>query len=113
MMKFCYSIDDKQAGKFISFLALGILVALDKKLISIDEAEGFVFKPYLVKLLEQIGSDERVTEIINLGCELDDVECLIPEHLQTSIDELIQKTITVISQSENLGRLVDREIKVV
>ncbi|MCS4544425.1 hypothetical protein AB6H26_05845 [Providencia hangzhouensis] len=41
------------------------------------------------------------------------MECLIPERLQASIDELIQKSITVISQSETFGRLVDREIKVV
>lgn len=113
MMKLCYSIDDKQASKFISFLTLGVLTALDRNLISIDEAEGFIFKPYLAKLLEQIGLDKKLIEIINLGCELDDVECLIPEQLQASIDELIQKTITVISQSESFGRLVDKEIKVV
>ncbi|MEX6203927.1 hypothetical protein AB6G29_17775 [Providencia hangzhouensis] len=41
------------------------------------------------------------------------MECLIPEWLQSSIDELIQKSITVISQSETFGWLVDREIKVV
>ncbi|MDT2037142.1 hypothetical protein SGI36_19390 [Providencia rettgeri] len=40
------------------------------------------------------------------------MECLIPEQLQASIDELIQKSITVISQSETFGRLDDGEIKV-
>lgn len=50
-MRLNYSISDKQASKFISFLTLGVLTALDKNLISIDEAEGFIFKPYLAKLL--------------------------------------------------------------
>ncbi|MBO1916064.1 DUF3969 family protein [Providencia rettgeri] len=52
-------------------------------------------------------------EIINLGCELEDVECLIPEQLQASIEELIQKTITVISQNEDFDRLIDKEINIV
>ncbi|MDI9093423.1 DUF3969 family protein [Providencia rettgeri] len=112
-MRLNYSISDKQASKFISFLTLGVLTALDKNLISIDEAEGFVFKPYLAKFLEQIDSDEKLIEIINLGCELEDVECLIPEQLQASIEELIQKTITVISQNEDFDRLIDKEINIV
>ncbi|MEX5757731.1 DUF3969 family protein [Providencia hangzhouensis] len=112
-MRLNYSISDKQASKFISFLTLGVLTALDKNLISIDEAEGFVFKPYLAKFLEQIDSDEKLIEIINLGCELEDVECLIPEQLQASIEELIQKTITVISQNEDFDWLIDKEINIV
>ncbi|MFP4907659.1 hypothetical protein [Providencia hangzhouensis] len=39
--------------------------------------------------------------------------CLIPEQLQASIEELIQKTITVISQSEDFGRLIDKEINII
>ncbi|MEX9869180.1 DUF3969 family protein [Providencia huaxiensis] len=113
MTRLNYSISDKQTSKFISLLTLGVLTALDKNLISIDEAERFVFKPYLAKLLEQMGSDEKLIGIINLGCELDDVECLIPEQLQASIEELIQKTITVISQSEDFGRLIDKEINII
>lgn len=113
MMKLCYSIDDKQASKFISFLALGVLTALDRNLISIDEAEGFVFKPYLAKLLEQMGSEEKLIDIINLGCELDDVASLYPEDLHVQIKDLLDKTLSVISHSEDLGRLIDREVKIV
>ncbi|HBO21556.1 MAG TPA: DUF3969 domain-containing protein [Providencia sp.] len=84
-----------------------------KKLISIDEAEGDIFKPYLAKLLEQAGSTKKLIEIINLGCELEDVESLYPENLQAQIEDLLSKSLTVISQSENFGRLIDREIKIV
>lgn len=113
MTRLNYSISDKQTSKFISLLTLGVLTALDKNLISIDEAEGFVFKPYLAKLLEQIGSDEKLIEIINLGCELDDVAILYPEDLHVQIKDLLDKTLSVISHSENLGRLIDREVKVI
>jgi hypothetical protein len=112
-MKLCYSIDDKQASKFISFLTLGVLTALDRNLISIDEAEGFIFKPYLAKLLEQMGSEEKLIDIINIGCELDDVASLYPEDLDVQIKDLLDKTLSVISHSEDLGRLIDREVKIV
>ncbi|HDN2511873.1 MULTISPECIES: DUF3969 family protein [Providencia] len=113
MTRLNYSISDKQTSKFISLLTLGVLTALDKNLISIDEAEGFIFKPYLAKLLEQMGSEEKLIDIINLGCELDDVASLYPEDLHVQIKDLLDKTLSVISHSENLGRLIDKEINII
>ncbi|UBX50989.1 DUF3969 family protein [Providencia alcalifaciens] len=112
-MKLSYSLADEHASKFISFLALGVLTALDKNLISIDEAEGYIFKPYLSKLLEKIGSEEKLIDIVNLGCELDDVASLYPEDLQDQIKDLLDKTLSVISHGKSFGRLIDREIKIV
>ncbi|MEQ4925510.1 DUF3969 family protein [Proteus hauseri] len=112
-MTFCYSINDKHASKFLSFLALGVLTALGKNLISVDEAEGYIFKPYIPRLLEGIGSPEELLEIINLGCELEDVETLYPENLHAEIERLISKTLSVISRSADFGRLVEKEIKII
>ncbi|EMS1065065.1 DUF3969 family protein [Providencia stuartii] len=111
-MKLCYNIDDKYANKFISFLALGVLTALEKKLISVDEAEGYIFKPSLVTSLGEINATEELINIINLGCELEDIESLIPEKLQSNIEDLLNQTLSVIKQSDDFGRLVDKEIKV-
>lgn len=111
-MKFCYDIDEKYANKFISFLALGVLTALEKKLISVDEAEGYIFKPSLVNLLEKINAADELINIINLGCELEDIESLIPENLQSNIQDLLNKTLSVIKETDDFGRLVDKEIKV-
>ncbi|EML0363891.1 DUF3969 family protein [Providencia rettgeri] len=111
-MKFCYNIEQQYANKFISFLALGVLTALEKKLISIDEAEGYIFKPSLVHFLEKIKATEELINIINLGCELEDIESLIPEKLQSNIEDLLNKTLSVIKQSDDFGLLVDKEIKV-
>lgn len=111
-MKFCYNIDEKYANKFISFLALGVLTSLEKKLISIDEAEGYIFKPSLVNFLEEINATEELINIINLGCELEDIESLIPEKLQSNIEDLLNKTLSVIKKSDDFGRFVDKEIKV-
>ncbi|EST57329.1 DUF3969 family protein [Proteus hauseri] len=111
-MKFCYNIDEKYANKFISFLALGVLTALEKKLISVDEAEGYIFKPSLVNLLKEINATDELINIINLGCELEDIESLIPEKLPSNIQDLLNKTLSVIKQTDDFGRLVDKEIKV-
>ncbi|WP_352066519.1 DUF3969 family protein [Escherichia coli] len=44
-MRIDYSISNEHAEKFISLLVLGVLYSIEKKAISIDEAEGFIFKP--------------------------------------------------------------------
>ncbi|MEX6219069.1 DUF3969 family protein [Providencia hangzhouensis] len=51
------------------------------------------FKPYLAKLLEQMGSKEKLIDIINLGCELDDVAILYPEYFHVQIKDLLDKNI--------------------
>ncbi|VCV45924.1 hypothetical protein BANRA_02424 [Escherichia coli] len=43
-MRIDYSISNEHAEKFISLLVLGVLYSIEKA-ISIDEAEGFIFKP--------------------------------------------------------------------
>ncbi|MDC9591561.1 DUF3969 family protein [Xenorhabdus sp. XENO-10] len=112
-MKLSYHIEDKHAEKFISLLVLGVLHALDKKLISINEAEGFIFKPYVSDLLETIKSSQELSKIIIDGCLLDDVKDLIPDKLQGEIDALIERTSSVIRNSKEIGRLVEKEIRVV
>ncbi|MDC9591616.1 DUF3969 family protein [Xenorhabdus sp. XENO-10] len=112
-MKLCYSIEKKHAGKFISFLVLGLLHSVDKKIISIDEAEGFIFMPDVYDLLKKIKAPNELVNIIELGCELDGVAALIPHRLQANINELIEKTLSVIKNSEEIGIAVEKEIKIV
>ncbi|OTA14111.1 hypothetical protein Xvie_03986 [Xenorhabdus vietnamensis] len=109
-MKLCYCIEKKHAEKFVSILVLGLLHSLDKKLISIDEAEGFIFMPYVPNVLKKIKASDELINIINLGCELEDVASLIPKELPASINELIEKTLLVIKNNDEIGRLVEKEI---
>ncbi|MDC9591704.1 DUF3969 family protein [Xenorhabdus sp. XENO-10] len=118
-MELNYRIEGKHAGKFISFLILGVLHSLDKKLISIKEAEGFIFMPYVSKVLKKVKvsdalSDvDTIAEIIDAACELENVERIIPDTLSDSINELIEETLLVIKNSKKIGRGVHKEVKVI
>lgn len=109
-MKLSYNINQGNADKFIGFLTLGVLYCLERKIISVSEAEGFIFKPYVHDLLEKIDSSDELINIIKLGCELEDIESLMPERLQDNINDLFNQTLTMIENSRETGRLVDKEI---
>ncbi|MDC9591716.1 DUF3969 family protein [Xenorhabdus sp. XENO-10] len=111
--KLCYCLEEKYAAKFFSFLILGVLHSLDKKLISINEAEGFVFQPDIIRTLKEIKAPRKLIKIADLGTELDGVESLIPHELSAEINKLIRKTLSVIKNSEKVEEEVlrEREIK--
>lgn len=109
-MKLNYNIDQDNSDKFIGFLILGVLYCLERKIISINEAEGFIFKPYVHDLLEKIDLPDELINIIKLGCELEDIESLMPDRLQDNINDLFNQTLSMIESSRETGRLVDKEI---
>lgn len=109
-MKLNYKINQGDADKFIGFLTLGVLYCLENKIISIDEAEGFIFKPYVHDLLGKINSSNELVNVIKLGCELEDIESLMPDRLQDNINDLFNRTLSMIENSREIGRLVDKDI---
>ncbi|QKX43702.1 DUF3969 family protein [Escherichia coli] len=58
-MRIDYSISNEHAEKFISLLVLGVLYSIEKKAISIDEAEGFIFKPSTSKTLNAASHSKK------------------------------------------------------
>ncbi|OCG20122.1 MULTISPECIES: DUF3969 family protein [unclassified Gilliamella] len=111
-MKLCYSIDKEQAEKFIDLFLLGTLFALKKKLISIDEAEGFIFKPKIANLLSQNKFTNELSSLIMDGCELEDYESLLPDKLENRIDELLVNLVNMIKNQSEFGRTVNKNITI-
>ncbi|EPP3206241.1 DUF3969 family protein, partial [Salmonella enterica subsp. enterica serovar Catumagos] len=87
-MRFNYSIDNEHAEKFISLLVLGVLYSIKEKAISIDEAEVFIFTPSTSRILNEAGYSNALVDIIDSGCELEDVADLIPERLTDNVKDL-------------------------
>lgn len=109
-MKLNYKVNQNDAGRFIGFLSLGILYCLNNKIISIDEAEEFIFKPYVSRLLAEINAPQELIDIIALGCELEDIESLTPEKLPANIGRLFEELLLFIKDNKKPKRLVDKEI---
>lgn len=110
-MKLRYSIDLDQSEKFLDLFVLGVLIALRNKAVSIDEAEGFIFKPLVADFLKQ-NISESLSEFIMNGCELEDYESLGLNTLDERIDTLVYDLLNKISQKNDFGRLVNKEIDI-
>jgi len=65
--------------RFILILNVGMMTAIKEGVISIEEAENYLYSPYSVEKIRKLGINEDVIKLIELGCELEDVESLIPD----------------------------------
>ncbi|EHK0832760.1 DUF3969 family protein [Escherichia coli] len=90
-MQLVCTIDNKYIDKFMAILLSGILHSLKEGSITIDESELLVFRPFISRLLHKNSCDKELIDIIDLGCEFEDIESLVPEHLDDAIKNLITK----------------------
>ncbi|MGE6577830.1 DUF3969 family protein [Paenibacillus xylanexedens] len=87
-----------QIERIVTILELGMLTALEEGVVSLEEIEGYLFNPFTVDILEDITLNNEVIEIIKSGCELEDVESLIPQKLKSTISGLKEETINTLRQ---------------
>lgn len=81
--------------KIVLLAITGTLTALEAGKISVNEAECFLFSPFMAEVLKSCNCSrdivEIIEEIIEEGCELEDIESLIPESLPEVIKNLRKK----------------------
>lgn len=87
--------------KILLLTVLGVLEAIQKNAMTIDEAEIFLFSPRMVNNLRQKECDENIISLIERGCELEDIESLISEHLHNEISNMIEDTLELIKNYES------------
>lgn len=86
------------ANKLILVSAIGLLESLENKLLTINECQQYLFSPYSVSILEKEGLEKEVIEIVELGCELEDVESLYPDDLNSEIRKLKGKAERILGE---------------
>ena len=77
--------------RFICVVCLGLLEGIKDKAISIVESMNFLISPYSARILKRKGIDKELVDIIFLLCELEDVESIIPDKLNVSIEDAKKK----------------------
>ncbi len=98
-MRFTISVF-KRIEKLLLINILGVLEALKNKKITINESEAMIFTPYTFITLKKRGVDKKIIDIIQEGCELEDVESLCPDKLDDTIEKLRQRTLTLLDEYE-------------
>lgn len=88
-MELKLSVNEKnEAERLVLISAIGLLESLENGIVTIEDCENYLFNPYSVSVLEGKKLDTEVIEIIELGCELEDVQSLVPDKLQDEIKGL-------------------------
>jgi hypothetical protein len=96
-LKLHLSIEGKtEIERLLLVLNIGFLTALEKGIFKIEEVEGYIYNPYSVQKLQEFGMGIKLIDLISLGCELEDVESLIPEKLEKTIQDLREKSIDTL-----------------
>lgn len=86
----------KDIEYFILITNIGMMTALKEGLISIEEIENYIYNPYSVEKIKNLGINIDIIKLVELGCELEDVESLIPDKLNSSIDEIRNMSIELL-----------------
>jgi hypothetical protein len=96
-MKLTASVEGKtEIERIILIMNVGVVTALEQEILSIQEAENFLFSPYSMEKLKELGVDEKVIRLINLGCELENVERLLPDKLKASISDIKEGSLEIL-----------------
>lgn len=90
--------------KIILISVIGVLETLESNCINIDEAEKFLFSPHMIKLFCDKGCNKKILNILEKGCELEDVNSLFPEKLSQTIVELKQESIGLLSSYKQYNK---------
>ncbi len=105
--------DNDDVNKTLGILEIGILTALESKIISIDEAEELLFNRYNSRVLQESGVNQTIVEVIELGCELEDVKDLIPYKLENEIAELKQKVMDMLITLKKTGNFSGNLVNII
>ncbi|QSX06721.1 DUF3969 family protein [Sedimentibacter sp. zth1] len=85
-----------ESEQLIAILELGLLTALEEKVMEIEDVEHLLFNPSTLNKLIDNSFDKEIVDVIHLGTELEDVQSLIPDKLDDNIFELKTKTIDIL-----------------
>ena len=101
LINFSDDIINKNEEKVLLVNIVGILEVLKRGKLSINEAEKFLFSPYMINKLQKKQCNMEIIDILERGCELEDIASLLPQSLEKNIIELEEKALEIIEKYPN------------
>ncbi len=86
--------------KFILITIIGLMDSLINNVITIVDVENALFSPYTVSILRGKQIDEDIIELIELGCELEDIDSILPDRLEENILTIKTKAMEILSNKD-------------
>lgn len=97
------SINEYEIMLLVAYI--GLLESIRHRVISVEEAENYLLSPYSADTLQEMGVNHEISHLIYCGCELENIERLIPEEFDNAIQELMNKAASYWARSQNQGYL--------
>lgn len=91
--------DRGEAEALAATLCLGLLAAIERGALTLDDAEARLFSPYTMRVLRAIGARDEVVDCIHRGTELGDIGELLPARLAATIAELREAALVVLREA--------------
>lgn len=81
-------IKEVEINRFLLVNIIGLMESLLVHAITIHDAQATLFSPHTVAILKKKGVNKAIVQLILEACELEDVESLLPKHLEETIIKL-------------------------
>lgn len=88
--------DTTEVERLLSILNIGLCVALEQGTLSIEAAEHYLYSPYTLEKLQQLGVSSELLQVVHLGTELEDMQSLLPEKLEESLAEMKDLSLKIL-----------------
>ncbi len=90
-------IEDKtEIERLLALLHIGLCVAIGQGIVSVAAAEDYLYSPYTLEKLAELGVSPQLRRLVQLGAELEDVASLLPEKLDESLAEMQQAALEIL-----------------
>lgn len=80
---------------------IGTLEAIKEGAMSITESEKFLFSPHRINQLKRKKYKESLIKILEKGCELEDIDSLLPQNFEKYIEELKVESLEEMKKYES------------
>ena len=88
-MTMLIQVEDKtEIERLLAFLNIGLCVAIGQGALSIEAAEDYLYSPYTLEKLQELGVSLQAMRMVHLGTELEDIASLLPAQLDESLAEI-------------------------
>lgn len=84
--------------KMLLICIIGVLEAIKGGGVSINESEKFLFSPHIIQRMRERQYDESIIEILEKGCELEDIASLLPQNLIENIEEIKEEALELMKK---------------
>lgn len=84
--------------KMLLICIIGVLEAIKGGGASINESEKFLFSPHIIQRMRERQYDESIIEILEKGCELEDIASLLPQNLIKNIEEIKEEALELMKK---------------